>query len=233
MATTNANAVVAPTHSQAVPVILTNSAEVDQRLNAETPIALKLQRPLPDEALGIVAKVEKRGRPWGRCWPEAFHGGAPAAGGWCFPVDQRLRSGMDEAHVSFRGVLGLGMGAKRVADMNDGHVDEIQQRPVRAGFPEGASLFQFLGDFDQTIDLSHRVVLLSWVLHPPSLRGREFPALRPEARLCFVNRQAPDYGPRIPINHYKLRSQLYTTGTNRAAVLFAGCKSRLASETKN
>ena len=63
IATTNANAAVAPTHPQAMPVILTNPAEVDQRLEAETPIALKLQRPLPDEALSIVAKGEKEDGP--------------------------------------------------------------------------------------------------------------------------------------------------------------------------
>jgi hypothetical protein len=45
--------------------------------------------------------------------------------------------------------------------MDDGHVDEIQQRSVRAGFPEGAGLFQFPRDFEQTIDLRHGVVLLS------------------------------------------------------------------------
>jgi putative SOS response-associated peptidase YedK len=42
--TTAANAVVAPIHPQAMPVILTNPAEVDLWLEAETPIALKLQR---------------------------------------------------------------------------------------------------------------------------------------------------------------------------------------------
>ena len=61
--TTKANAAVAPIHPQAMPVILTTPAEVDQWLEAETPVALKLQRPLPDEALSIVAKGEKEDGP--------------------------------------------------------------------------------------------------------------------------------------------------------------------------
>jgi hypothetical protein len=32
--------------------------------------------------------------------------------------------------------------------MDDGHVDEIEQRSVGAGFPKGASFPQFLGDLD-------------------------------------------------------------------------------------
>jgi putative SOS response-associated peptidase YedK len=38
---------------------MTTAAEVDQWLAAETPEALTLQRPLPDDALRIVAKGEK------------------------------------------------------------------------------------------------------------------------------------------------------------------------------
>jgi hypothetical protein len=45
--------------------------------------------------------------------------------------------------------------------MDDGHVDEVEQRSVRASFPKGASFFQFPRDFEQTIDLGHGVVLLS------------------------------------------------------------------------
>ena len=51
--------------------------------------------------------------------------------------------------------LWLRLGAERVADMDDGHVDEIQKRPVRTGFPEDPSLFQLLGDFNQTIGFRH------------------------------------------------------------------------------
>jgi hypothetical protein len=40
-------------------VILTTPAEVDQRLEADTAEAPALQRPLPDDALRIVAKGEK------------------------------------------------------------------------------------------------------------------------------------------------------------------------------
>jgi putative SOS response-associated peptidase YedK len=39
--------------------ILTTSEEVDQWLEADTVDALTLQRPLPDDALRIVAKGEK------------------------------------------------------------------------------------------------------------------------------------------------------------------------------
>jgi putative SOS response-associated peptidase YedK len=57
--TTEANAIVAPVHPKAMPAILTTPAEVDLWLAAEAPKALELQRPLPDDALRIVASVEK------------------------------------------------------------------------------------------------------------------------------------------------------------------------------
>jgi putative SOS response-associated peptidase YedK len=57
--TTEANAIVAPIHPRAMPVILTTPEEVDLWLGGETPNALKLQRPLPDELLRIVARGEK------------------------------------------------------------------------------------------------------------------------------------------------------------------------------
>ena len=57
--TTDANALVAPIHPKAMPVILTTPAEVDLWLEGQTPAALTLQRPLPDSALGIVARGEK------------------------------------------------------------------------------------------------------------------------------------------------------------------------------
>ena len=56
---TVANAVVAPIHPQAMPVILTTAAEVDLWLEGDTLDALKLQRPLPERALGTVAGGEK------------------------------------------------------------------------------------------------------------------------------------------------------------------------------
>ena len=61
--TTEANAVVAPIHPKAMPVILTSPDEVDRWLEAETADALALQRPLPDDALRIVAKGEKEDTP--------------------------------------------------------------------------------------------------------------------------------------------------------------------------
>jgi putative SOS response-associated peptidase YedK len=60
--TTEANAIVAPIHPKAMPVILTAPAEVDQWLEAETPDALTLQRPLTDDMLAIVARGEREDR---------------------------------------------------------------------------------------------------------------------------------------------------------------------------
>ena len=57
--TTEANAAVAPIHPKAMPVILTTPDEFDRWLEADTLDALKLQRPLPDDTLTIVAKGEK------------------------------------------------------------------------------------------------------------------------------------------------------------------------------
>ena len=57
--TTEPNAVVAPIHPKAMPVILTTPEEIDLWLLADAPKALELQRPLPDDALRIVASGEK------------------------------------------------------------------------------------------------------------------------------------------------------------------------------
>jgi putative SOS response-associated peptidase YedK len=57
--TTEANAIVAPIHPKAMPVILTTPAEVDLWFAADAPKALELQRPLPEDALRIVASGEK------------------------------------------------------------------------------------------------------------------------------------------------------------------------------
>jgi putative SOS response-associated peptidase YedK len=57
--TTEANATIAPIHPKAMPVILTTPAEFDRWLDADTLDGLKLQRPLPDDALRVVAKGEK------------------------------------------------------------------------------------------------------------------------------------------------------------------------------
>jgi putative SOS response-associated peptidase YedK len=70
--TTEPNAVVAPIHPKAMPVILTTPEEIDLWLEGEVAEALKLQRPLPDQMLSIVARSEKedppsfRNRSW-RC----------------------------------------------------------------------------------------------------------------------------------------------------------------------
>jgi putative SOS response-associated peptidase YedK len=54
---------VAPIHPRAVPVILKTAKEVDLWLEGETPAALKLQGPLPDGFLRIVARGEKEDPP--------------------------------------------------------------------------------------------------------------------------------------------------------------------------
>ncbi len=56
---TEANAEVAPIHPKAMPVILTEENEVDVWLNAPTPVAKELQRPLPGGMLRIVTKGER------------------------------------------------------------------------------------------------------------------------------------------------------------------------------
>jgi putative SOS response-associated peptidase YedK len=63
--TTKPNFVVAPIHPKAMPVILMTKAEVDLWLSADTASALKLQRPLPNDVLQIVASGEKEDGPHG------------------------------------------------------------------------------------------------------------------------------------------------------------------------
>ena len=57
--TTEPNDIVAPVHPNAMPVILTSEAERDKWMTAPADEALKLQRPLPDGTLTIVATGEK------------------------------------------------------------------------------------------------------------------------------------------------------------------------------
>jgi putative SOS response-associated peptidase YedK len=61
--TTEANAVVAPIHPKAMPVILTTPGEVDLWPLADAPKALELQRPLPDDIVRIVASGEREDGP--------------------------------------------------------------------------------------------------------------------------------------------------------------------------
>lgn len=56
--TTEPNKDVGVIHPKAMPVILTTAEECETWLNAPTPEAMKLQRPLPDGALAIVARGE-------------------------------------------------------------------------------------------------------------------------------------------------------------------------------
>jgi len=54
--TTEPNADVAPIHPKAMPVVLTTPEEIEIWMSARSADALKLQRPLPDGALRIVAR---------------------------------------------------------------------------------------------------------------------------------------------------------------------------------
>lgn len=58
--TTEPNAIVAPIHGKAMPVILTREDEIDNWMTAPPGEALKLQRPLPDGALRIVARGQRQ-----------------------------------------------------------------------------------------------------------------------------------------------------------------------------
>ena len=61
--TTEPNAEVGAIHSKAMPVILTAPEEIETWLTAPAAEALKLQRPLPDGALRIVARGAKKDGP--------------------------------------------------------------------------------------------------------------------------------------------------------------------------
>ena len=57
------NAVVAPIHPKAMPVLLTTADECETWLSASVAEALALQRPFPDGMLSVIAKGEKQDPP--------------------------------------------------------------------------------------------------------------------------------------------------------------------------
>jgi putative SOS response-associated peptidase YedK len=61
--TTEPNTIVAPIHPKAMPVILTRDEDIETWLSAPAPVALELQRPLPNEALRIVARGKREDGP--------------------------------------------------------------------------------------------------------------------------------------------------------------------------
>jgi putative SOS response-associated peptidase YedK len=58
--TTEPNALVGTYHPKAMPVILRTQDEIDTWMDAPAPIAIQLQRPLPDDALVVVARGTKQ-----------------------------------------------------------------------------------------------------------------------------------------------------------------------------
>lgn len=58
--TTEANAVVKPIHPKAMPVILRSAEEMDVWMSADWSEAVKLQRPMPGNALTIVARGSRQ-----------------------------------------------------------------------------------------------------------------------------------------------------------------------------
>lgn len=58
--TTEPNGIVGRYHPKAMPVILTTPQEIDVWMTAPPAAALKLQRPLPDNALVVVSRGEKQ-----------------------------------------------------------------------------------------------------------------------------------------------------------------------------
>jgi putative SOS response-associated peptidase YedK len=63
--TSEPNGIVGPIHPKAMPVILTTTEEYEAWLSAPAGEALRLQRPLPDDMLEIVAVGSRSDQPEG------------------------------------------------------------------------------------------------------------------------------------------------------------------------
>jgi putative SOS response-associated peptidase YedK len=61
--TTEPNAIVAPVHPKAMPVVLTSADEIERWMTAPSGEALKLQRSLPDDTPRIVARGRRQDGP--------------------------------------------------------------------------------------------------------------------------------------------------------------------------
>lgn len=61
--TTDANDIVGAVHPKAMPVILTEPEDIETWMSAPAENALRLQRPLPEGELTIVARGDRKDQP--------------------------------------------------------------------------------------------------------------------------------------------------------------------------
>ena len=85
----------------------------DLWLNAKTPGACELERPLLGDALAFVANGEKEEGLRAPNSPGCSRGAAAAGRDHLLCAERRSRGGVDGAHLIFRGACGLGSGVRR------------------------------------------------------------------------------------------------------------------------